>query len=425
MIPTASIPRVLPVLLSLSALAAALPAQTYQKQVLLQNLQSPHGIHVAANGDLYYTQIPQPGVSGGTNTVSVRDGATGAISVLATGEPEPVQITMDAAGDLYWSCRSAGVILRRSGGSNSVFHTGLAMPSGIAADGAGGLYITQLPTAGTPGSMGGTNTVDVLRNGALTNISTGEPEPFDITVGRNGMVYWTCRTAGVILRFDPAAGGPRELLLNGLDNPTGIDVDDDGNIYFTEVPTPGVPGTMGGQNKVWKYAPRTAQFTLLSAGEPEPVDVTVQPDGSAVYWTCRTAGVIIKSTRTGDAPQTTAFGPATSGSTMRFILDAPGSGGALYLAASSLGRGPIAIGNRSIALELDCLFGGTFLDASSPMATGYVGILDTNGMGTAQLVLSSDPAFVGTAVFTSFLVLDANAPMGLGPIAATHRFVVR
>lgn len=409
--------------LALGLAATHAEAQTYQKRVLLQNLQQPYGIHTDGSGNLYFTEVPQPGVFGGANTVSHRD-PMGNVTVIATGEPEPVQITKDAAGDLYWTCRSAGVIIRRTGGANSMFRMGLSMPSGIAAGSNGGIYITQLPTPGTPGSMGGTNTVDVIRSGSLTNITTGEPEPFDIAVGPTGVVYWTCRTAGVILRFDPAGSGGAELVLNGLDSPSGIDIDASGNLYFTEVPTPGVPGSMGGENKVWKYAPATSEFTLLSTGEPEPLDVTVRPDGSAVYWTCRTAGVIIRADRTGMAPSTTGLGSGMGGSTMRFVLDAPGNGGAMYLAASSFGRGPIAVGNRSIALELDCLFGGTFLDASSPDATGYFGILDSNGMGTAQLVLSTDPTFMGTAVFTSFLVLDPSAPMGLGEIASTHRFVV-
>jgi len=37
-----------------------------------------------------------------------------------------------------------------------------------------------------------------LRSGEVTFVRAGDPEPTDVAVARNGNVYWTCTSAGVI-----------------------------------------------------------------------------------------------------------------------------------------------------------------------------------------------------------------------------------
>ena len=94
--------------------------------------------------------------------------------------------------------------------------------------------------------------------------------------------------------------GVIRVLLSGLSKPTGITVDRKGrNLYFTEVPTPGVSGANGGQNKVSKYDLNKAQLSVIHMGDPQPTDVAVASDG-AVYWTCTSAGVIVEARRVGD-----------------------------------------------------------------------------------------------------------------------------
>ena len=77
----------------------------------------------------------------------------------------------------------------------------------------------------------------------------------------------------------------------------GIAIDrEDRNLYFTEVPTPGVGGMNGGQNKVWRYDLKTGVKTLVNSGDPEPTDVAVSRNGT-IYWTCTSAGVIVEARR--------------------------------------------------------------------------------------------------------------------------------
>ena len=117
-----------------------------------------------------------------------------------------------------------------------------------------------------------------------------------IVVSRNGALYWTCKSAGVILQ---RVNGDTSVLLDGLDSPVGIALDHKGEtLYFTEVPTPGVAGSMGGLNRVNALDLATKSVRMIHAGDPAPTDVTVARNGN-VYWTCTSAGVIVEAKRTG------------------------------------------------------------------------------------------------------------------------------
>jgi streptogramin lyase len=112
-----------------------------------------------------------------------------------------------------------------------------------------------------------------------------------VAVDLAGNVYWTCTSAGVIVKL---SGGTTTVIANNLNKPYGIATDYLGNLYFTEVPTPGVSGANGGLNKVSKLKLSSGQITLIDAGDPDPIDVAAHPNGT-VYWTCRSAGVIVEA----------------------------------------------------------------------------------------------------------------------------------
>jgi DNA-binding beta-propeller fold protein YncE len=217
----------------------------------------------------------------------------GNITTLHMGEPYPINIAVGRDGSIYWACLSAGVILKQDeNGVTTFFLTGLPEPSGIAIDRKGTVYFTEVPT---PGVAGGANGVFSTSDGVtIQTLHMGEPEPVEITVARNGDLYWSCRSAGVILWRSAQDGIVRELL-TGLSKPTGITIDHKGrNLYFTEVPTPGVSGANGGSNKVSEYDLRTGQLSLIHMGDPLPNAVAVASNGR-VYWTCASAGVILEA----------------------------------------------------------------------------------------------------------------------------------
>jgi sugar lactone lactonase YvrE len=115
-----------------------------------------------------------------------------------------VDVVVSRRGDLYWTCRTAGVILKRSIDTGVVapILTGLASPTGIALDHKGEtLVFTEVPTPGVSGAQGGRNRVRALtlRTGSVRSINEGDPEPTDVAIARNGNIYWTCTSAGVIV----------------------------------------------------------------------------------------------------------------------------------------------------------------------------------------------------------------------------------
>ncbi len=284
------------------ALAQQTSTPQYKISVLAKDLQRPTGIAIRGSDELYFTELPTPGVAGpagGKNRVSRLDIESGDIENITTGEPEPTNLAVASDGDVFWTCKSANVILRlMEDGGVSPFATNLNTPSGITVFRRNTVVYTEVPTPGVPGSKGGTNNVSVIHGLGKFVISTGEPEPVDVVVSRRGDLYWTCKTAGVILRRSMATGAITPLL-TGLASPTGIALDHKGEtLVFTEVPTPGVPGSQGGKNRVRAMNLRTGAVRSINEGDPEPTDVAVARNGN-IYWTCTSAGVIVEARRVG------------------------------------------------------------------------------------------------------------------------------
>jgi sugar lactone lactonase YvrE len=281
---------------------ASPPAPHYRTSVVASGLQRPTGIAIRGSDELYFTELPTPGVpgpAGGRNRVSRLDLESGEIENITTGEPEPTNLAIASDGDVYWTCKSAGVILRlMEEGGVSLFASNLNRPAGITVFRRNAVVYTEVPTPGVPGSQGGANNVSVIHGLGKFVISNGEPEPVDVVVSRRGDLYWTCKTAGVILKrsIDTGIVAP---LLTGLASPSGIALDHKGEtLVFTEVPTPGVPGSQGGRNRVRAMNLRTGAVRSINEGDPEPSDVAVARNGS-IYWTCTSAGVIVEAKRVG------------------------------------------------------------------------------------------------------------------------------
>ncbi len=289
--------RLLYGLVAVVFLANSLPAQEYSTEVIARELDHPTGITVDLDGNLYFTEVPTPGVpgsQGGSNRVRVLL-PDGTIETISEGEPEPLNLTASIRGDVYWTCRTAGVIRKldaRSGIDQTVLMD-LDTPVGISVNLLSRrLYWTEVPTPGMNGDNGGNNAVVVRRQRSIRVVDFGDPEPNDVVVTVRGDVYWTCTSAGVIV--ERKRNGQTSVILRELNQPTGITADWLGNLYFTELPTPGVSGSDGGQNKVWRYDLRRKQLLLVDDGDPEPRDITASPLGD-LYWTCTTAGVIVEA----------------------------------------------------------------------------------------------------------------------------------
>lgn len=269
-------------------------AQDFETKVIADGLEEPAGIAVSNQGIIYFTELPTPGISGdegGTNRVMKFNARTGDMELVSMGEPEPLNVAVRRDGTIYWTCRSAGVILAKSPtGDIGPIMDGLEQPSGIDAR-FRYVSFTEIPTPGVSGDEGGANQISTYDGVTTFPVSLGEPEPADVTTTPDGMGYWTCRTAGVILRR--TLDGEIVLVKDGLSDPLGLASDDLGRLYWTEVPTPGVSGDDGGRNRVVRYNPATEQLDVINEGDPYPQDIAVTDDGAFIFWTCRSAGVIV------------------------------------------------------------------------------------------------------------------------------------
>ncbi len=272
--------------------SAALGAD-FDTFVVATDLEAPTGISYTGVGPwVALSEVPTPGVfgnDGGMNRVSLLNLRTKEQKEISFGEPYPMNLALDdEPTNLYWTCQTAGVIFRRDNmGNKEMYLAGLDSPSGISAAGDT-IYFT---TIGDPGQFSKENKIWSYDGTDLVELTNGEPAPTDIAIGLDGSLYWTCKTVGVILRMDP--DGNKTHLLDDLDNPVGLALDEVGNLYFTEVPTPGVGGKDGGRNKVWRYNLDNEVLDLVNEGDPEPTDITVTPDGEHIVWTCTAAGVVV------------------------------------------------------------------------------------------------------------------------------------
>ena len=69
------------------------------------------------------------------------------------------------------------------------------------------------------------------------------------------------------------------VIASGLQRPTGIAIRGSDDLYFTELPTPGVPGAAGGSNRVSRLEIETGDVEVITTGEPEPTNLAVATDG--------------------------------------------------------------------------------------------------------------------------------------------------
>jgi sugar lactone lactonase YvrE len=282
-------------------------AQDYNVRFVATGLNSPTGLAASATGDadtLYFTEIPQAAAQGlgtnGLNTISKVSISTGEVTVLGRGDPQPSNIVQDAQGNLYWTSSSPGLIMMQTpAGTCAPLLWGLDYPLGIALDSTGeNLYYTERPTPGVAGANGGENKVWQLNlaTQSRTLLNTYEPAPTDIVVAKNGDVYFTCQSAGVIIHEPAGAPALKRTIWTGFQQPMGIALDPaEENLYYTEVPTPGVSGDCGGKNTISKLNLATQTITLVHAGDPFPNSLAVTPNGN-IYWTCTSAGVIREAT---------------------------------------------------------------------------------------------------------------------------------
>ncbi|MGV3774111.1 MAG: hypothetical protein ACO1QB_14515, partial [Verrucomicrobiales bacterium] len=133
------------------------------------------------------------------------------------------------------------------------------MPMGLALDGRGNLLVADY----------GNNAVRALRlSDATVRTLFSANAPVAVAAHTN-FIYVLNQGSGFISKFDQF-GNPRENLLNGLNQPTALTVDTNGNVYVAEA---------GGVVRRISPAGSVTAFYRVTEGSPQLRGVAVFPDG--------------------------------------------------------------------------------------------------------------------------------------------------
>lgn len=118
-------------------------------------------------------------------------------------------------------------------------------------------------------------------------------------------------------------------------------------------------------------------------------------------------------------------GTPTPGSTYSFSLLSANEPTLPYTMGSSLGTGPILLGNRKLGLSIDALL-TTSVGGTLPMIfRKYSGTLDTSGRASAALAIPKIAALKGLKIYTAYLTLDTARPHNIGSISNTVDFQIQ
>jgi hypothetical protein len=119
----------------------------------------------------------------------------------------------------------------------------------------------------------------------------------------------------------------------------------------------------------------------------------------------------------GAGANITPAGTGVVGTTVTLGLTSTADPGRAYQVGTSLGKGPIPIDTRTLALSPDLLLALSISNALPTVFQNYAGTLDKSGQATAKLVIPNVAVLKGIGLYTSFVTLLATAPSGIGGIS--------
>jgi sugar lactone lactonase YvrE len=247
-------------------------------QAILAQLYYPAGVAVDGSGNIYFCdsqnhRIRKIDPSGIINTVG-GGGVSLADGILATsaGIPQPNGITVDAAGNIYFSEKlyaqirkisTSGIITTIAGNGSPGFSgdggpaisAQLNTPNGITIDGSGNLYIAEganhrirkVTATGTISTIAGTLTSGFSGDGSLAT-SAEINNPSDVKLDMTGNIYIADNGNKRIRRIDPSGiintiagtggsgftGDGGFATLAQIGSPGSLFFDLSGNLFFTD-----------------------------------------------------------------------------------------------------------------------------------------------------------------------------------------------
>ena len=120
----------------------------------------------------------------------------------------------------------------------------------------------------------------------------------------------------------------------------------------------------------------------------------------------------------------TGSGASGPGTTLTLALTASGDTGLPYLVGSSLGSGPMWIGNRQVGLDPDDLLVVTVNNYLPSIFSGYRGLIGPHGQAAAAIHIPADNRLIGLRIHSAFVTLSPSAPQGIKSISNTFSFSI-
>ena len=173
-------------------------------------------------------------------------GTVSKLTATVPSNPTPTQISIDASGNL-WAFGTGNTTLTEVplsagvyGASSTITVTGVAAPQAVAFDAMGNLFVADKTTTSVYEVAYATIAGTTLPNAGGTlptyqpesTIATGLNNPTSIAVDGNGNVYIGDPGAGAIYRVD-AISGAKTTLLSSV-HPVYVAADAGGNVYYQD-----------------------------------------------------------------------------------------------------------------------------------------------------------------------------------------------
>jgi len=117
-------------------------------------------------------------------------------------------------------------------------------------------------------------------------------------------------------------------------------------------------------------------------------------------------------------------GAPRPGGTILLDLEATRDVGSAYQVGTSLGTGPIVIGNRVLNLGPDDLLFVSVLGYWPWVFSNYRGVIDNKGHAGAAIHIPNIAALMGQKIHTAFVTLSPTAPSGIKSISNTFSFPI-
>jgi sugar lactone lactonase YvrE len=336
------------------------------------------GIAVDASGDLLVTD--------NANSVIRKISQAGVVTTVASGFAA-WGVAVDGTGDIFFASRQGNTIneVTPAGVVSQFVQAPINGPQGIVSDRQGNLFFTNSPTNGSSNAV---QKIDA--NGTITRFATGLDQPTTLAIDSNGNLYVENSGNGTISKIAPDA--TISLFATGLGGPMAVDAD--GNLFAAP------PQLVASQIPIMEVTQSGAVSTFATVTGMIPTGLAFDPAGN-LY-------LAIGSIDTGDTNSLIyKITPAAVVSTFVTGTDFP----------SFLDVGfPItfdAAGNLLVAADVDSLHGNVLKIAPD----GTVGTVLTTGEFDTVSGLTIDEAgnLYATASDRNAIVQIALAP---SPLAA-------